>query len=51
MITGEIKNGDILPVTLYKEPPFSDWDLQSFFNTETPAFVSYVRKLHDVIAG
>ncbi len=44
-------NGDILPATLYKEEPFSDWDLQSFFNTSTPAFVSYVRKLHDVIAG
>ena len=43
-------NGDILPATLYKEEPFSDWDLQSFFNVETPAFVSYVRKLHDVIA-
>lgn len=44
-------NGDIQPATLYKEEPFSDWDLQSFFNTSTPAFVSYVRKLHDVIAG
>ena len=44
-------NGDIKPATLYKEAPFSDWDIQSFFNTSTPAFVSYVRRLHDVIAG
>ena len=43
-------NGDILPATLYKEEPFSDWDLQSFFNVKTPAFVGYVRKLHDLIA-
>ncbi len=43
-------NGDILPATLYKEEPFSDWNLQSFFNVKTPAFVGYVRKLHDLIA-
>ncbi len=33
-----------------RSQPFSDWDLQSFLNAETPAFVSYIRKLHDVIA-
>ena len=44
-------NGDILPATLYKEEPFSEWDLQAFFTTDTPAFVGYIRKLHDVIAA
>ena len=44
-------NGDILPATLYKEEPFSEWDLQVFFTTDTPAFVGYIRKLHDVIAA
>lgn len=44
-------NGDILPATLYKEEPFSEWDLQAFFTTNTPAFVGYIRKLHDVIAA
>ena len=44
-------NGDIEPATLYKEEPFSEWDLQSFFNTDTPAFVGYIRQLHNVIAA
>ena len=44
-------NGDILPDTLYHEEPFSEWDLQSFFTTDTAAFVGYIRKLHDVIAA
>ena len=44
-------NGDILPATLYKEEPFSEWDLQAFFTTNTPAFIGYIRKLHDVIAA
>lgn len=44
-------NGDILPATLYKEEPFSEWNLQAFFTTDTPAFVGYIRKLHDVIAA
>ena len=44
-------NGDILPATLYKEEPFSEWDLQTFFTTNTTAFVDYIRKLHEVIAS
>ena len=44
-------NGDIQPVTLYKEEPFSEWDLQSFFDNNTPAFVGYIRELHNVIAA
>ena len=44
-------NGDILPATLYNEEPFSEWDLQSFFSADTQDFVSYIRKLHDVIAA
>lgn len=44
-------NGDIEPATLYKEEPFSEWDLQSFFEKDTPAFVGYIRKLHEVIAA
>ena len=43
-------NGDIMPATLYKEEPFSEWDIQTFFNTDTPAFVGYIRQLHNVIA-
>lgn len=43
-------NGDILPATLYHEEPFSEWDIQSFFNGDTPAFVGYIRLLHSVIA-
>lgn len=44
-------NGDISPAVLYKEEPFSEWDLQSFFTTDTPAFVNYIRSIHDVIAA
>lgn len=44
-------NGDIMPATLYKEEPFSEWDIQTFFNTDTPAFVGYIRQLHNVIAA
>ena len=44
-------NGDIQPATLYHEEPFSEWDLQSFFNTDTPAFVGYIRQLHNVIGA
>ena len=44
-------NGDIQPVTLYKEEPFSEWDLQSFFDNNTLAFVGYIRELHNVIAA
>ena len=44
-------NGDISPAVLYKEEPFSDWDLQSFFTSDTPAFVNYIRSIHDVIAA
>lgn len=44
-------NGDIEPATLYREEPFSEWDLQSFFNADTPAFINYIKKLHGVIAS
>lgn len=44
-------NGDISPAVLYKEEPFSEWDLQSFFTSDTPAFVNYIRSIHDVIAA
>ena len=44
-------NGDIMPATLYKEEPFSEWDIQTFFNADTPAFVGYIRQLHNVIAA
>ena len=44
-------NGDIQPLTLYKEEPFSEWELQSFFDNNTPAFVGYIRELHNVIAA
>ena len=43
-------NGDIQPLTLYKEEPFSEWELQSFFDNNTPAFVGFIRQLHGVIA-
>lgn len=44
-------NGDIFPTTLYDEEPFSEWDIQEFFDTDTPAFVGYIKKLHDIIAA
>ncbi len=48
---GSLVCGDILPSTLYKEEPFSEWVLQSFFSSDTPAFVGYIRQLHNIIAA
>ena len=44
-------NGDIIPETLYKEEPFSEWDIHAYFSANTPAFVGYIRMLHQVIAA
>lgn len=44
-------NGDISLAVLYKEEPFSEWNLQSFFTSDAPAFVNYIRSIHDVIAA